>query len=252
LPDFKPHVSSRILLVEDEESLSIPIRRGLEEEGYRVTTVADARRGITELSSGDYDIAVIDWRLPGMDGRSMIEHVRREAMPLPILMLTAMRSVDHRIAGLDAGADDYLTKPFAFDELLARLRALLRRTQESAGSYSTEGVLLRLGGVEMDTSRRTAALGPHPLDLRAKEYSLLEVLVRLGGHLATRTLIAESVWGSAFDVTDNAIDITVSNLRSRLMEPPSDDAWERVTIETVRGIGYRLSLADTPDHKPGS
>ena len=295
--------SSRILLVEDEGSLAAPIRRGLTEEGYHVNVVGDAGRAMAELTTGEYDLAIVDWRLPGMDGRTLIERMRERAIGIPVLMLTALQDLDHRVAGLDAGADDYLTKPFAFEELLARLRALLRRARERTGAPARHRVHLHAGPLEMDTARRTTRLAGKTLDLRAKEYHLLELLMRSGGQLVTRTMIAERVWGSAFDVTDNAIDVTVSNLRARLgdggptpggdaagstpegrgggvfhgggtmfhgggvfhgggamfhgggamfpgggaMFPGGGAAVGAVTIETVRGLGYRLLVTGSPD-----
>ena len=154
-------------------------------------------------------------------------------------MLTALRDIDHRVAGLDAGADDYLTKPFAFEELLARLRALRRRVPDEEILPGYQKVHLEAGPLHIDTARRIAYLNGRPLALRSKEYGLLELLLRLDGEVATRTLIAERVWGSAFDVTDNAIDITISNLRQRLSEA-AGGGTASVFVETVRGVGYRL------------
>ena len=162
---------------------------------------------------------------------------------MPVLMLTALRDVDHRVAGLDAGADDYLTKPFAFEELLARLRALSRRVVKPDAPAGHQRIHLEAGPLRMDTARRTAYLHGRLLELRAKEFRLLELLMRMGGAVATRTLIAERVWGSAFEVTDNAIDVTVSNLRQRLGETT---APATVSVETVRGVGYRLCLHADP------
>ena len=189
----------------------------------------------------EYDLLVVDWRLPGMDGRTLVERLRAARVKTPVLMLTALRDVDYRVAGLDAGADDYLTKPFDFAELTARLRALSRRAASEEVPVGHQRVHLEAGPLRMDTARRTAHLAGRPLDLRAKEYGLLELLLRLGGGVATRTRIAEHVWGSPFDVTDNAIDITVSNLRQRLGEIAEGTA-EPVLVETVRGVGYRLRV----------
>ena len=232
---------ARLLLVEDEESLAVPVRRGLVEEGYHVDVAGDGERGLRQALTGDYDLLLVDWRLPGMDGRTLVERLRGARVRTPVLMLTALRDVDHRVAGLDAGADDYLTKPFAFEELLARLRALRRRVAEEEAPAGHQQIHLEAGPLHMDTARRTAHLSGRPLELRAKEYRLLELLLRLGGEVATRTSVAERVWGSAFDVTDNAIDVTVSNLRQRLGEAAGGGPGS-VAVETVRGVGYRLRV----------
>ena len=239
---------ARLLIVEDEESLLHPIRRGLQEEGYHVDVACDGETGLRQALTVEYDVLIVDWRLPGMDGRTLVERLRAAKIRTPVLMLTAMRDVDHRVAGLDAGADDYLTKPFVFEELLARLRALRRRAAEDEGSAAHQQVHLEAGPLRMDTARRTAHLSGQSLDLRTKEYRLLELLLRFRGEVATRTVIAERVWGSAFDVTDNAIDVTISNLRQRLSEAPGA---EPVAIETVRGVGYRLRVHHEGQTVPG-
>ena len=232
---------AKLLLVEDEESLAGPMQRGLEEEGYHVDVARDGEQGLRQALTVDYDLFIVDWRLPGMDGRTLVERLRAAKVRTPALMLTALRDIDHRVAGLDAGADDYLTKPFAFEELLARLRALRRRVAEGEAPAGHQQIHLEAGPLHMDTARRTAHLSGRPLELRAKEYRLLELLLRLGGEVATRTLIAERVWGSAFDVTDNAIDVTVSNLRQRLSDAAGGEP-EAAAVETMRGTGYRLRV----------
>ena len=208
--------------------LADSLKRGLEEEGYQVDLARDGEEGFSLGLVNAYDAAVVDWRLPRRDGRSVIEGLREAGRPFPILMLTALADLDHRIAGLDAGADDYLPKPFSFEELLARLRALLRRPplapQEAAPS---------LGGLQLDPARRVVLLGGRPLNLRPKEYALLELFMRRPGEVLSRTVIAERVWGDAFYVSENALDVTVSGLRQKL------DATA-VRLETVRGVGYRL------------
>lgn len=239
--------TDRLLLVEDEWSLIRPIRRGLEEAGYHVDVARDGKTGLRQALTIAYDVLVVDWRLPGMDGRTLIERLRGAKIRTPVLMLTALHDVSFRVAGLDAGADDYLTKPFAFEELLARLRALRRRGVEDAVPEEYQKMYLAMGPLHMDTARRTAHMARQALDLRTKEYRLLEILMRLEGEVVTRTLIAERVWGSAFEVTDNAIDVTISNLRQRLSEGATKDA--SVHIETVRGVGYRLRVHQK--HQPG-
>ena len=241
----RPATAYRLLLVEDEAAIAEPVRRGLEEEGYVVTVEADGQRGLAEALVGEYDALVVDWRLPRLDGRTLVERLRAGGLAVPVLMLTALRDVEYRVAGLDAGADDYLPKPFSFDELLARLRSLLRRSRTRADEEpGLQRIHLRLGRLHLDAARRSVRVeggsGDNgELDLRDKEYRLLEVLLRHAGEVVSRTRIAERVWGSALDVTDNAIDITASGLRQRLAEAERTG----VRFETVRGVGYRLTAA---------
>ncbi len=227
-----------VLIVEDEASLSDPLTRGLTEEGYVVAVAADGRTGLMKALAENYDVLIVDWRLPGMDGKTIVERLRAGRSTIPVLMLTAMRDIDHRVSGLDAGADDYLTKPFSFEELLARLRALLRRGTGMDDGTEANAALVEAGPLRLDVPRRKAWLGIGEVELRSKEYRLLELLARRAGTVVSRTVIAERVWGSPFEVTDNAIDVTVSNLRHRL--DAAADGGASVTIETVRGVGYRL------------
>jgi DNA-binding response OmpR family regulator len=225
-----------LLLIEDEERLSASLKEGLEEEGYIVDVAADGDEGETLALDNAYDALIVDWRLPDRDGKTVIEHLREAGRQVPILMLTALSDLDHRVAGLDAGADDYLPKPFKFEELLARLRALLRRPP-----LATQQQVLRQGSLELDTRRREAVLGGERLDLRPKEYALLEDLLRHPEEVLSRTVIAERVWGDPFYVTDNVIDVTISSLRQKLTDAQRavrDD--QTLRIETVRGVGYRL------------
>jgi two-component system OmpR family response regulator len=246
--------AARLLLVEDDADIAGPVRRGLEEEGYAVSVEADGARGLAEALAGDHDALVVDWRLPRLDGRTLVEQFRAAGRTAPVLLLTALGDVEHRVAGLDAGADDYLPKPFAFEELLARLRALLRRAAEGSAAGGPGGAVppghqavhLRLGKVHLDAARRVAEAeadgGPVDLGLRDKELRLLELLMRHPGETVSRTRIAERVWGSAFDVTDNAIDVTASGLRQRLAAAASG-----VRLETVRGVGYRVEAGRPND-----
>jgi DNA-binding response OmpR family regulator len=243
-PASPPTAPYRLLVVEDEEAISAPVRRGLEEEGYAVTVEADGQRGLAEALVGDYDGLVVDWRLPSLDGRTLVERLRAGGVGTPVLLLTALGDIEYRVAGLDAGADDYLAKPFSFEELLARLRALLRRSRSSPeAGPGLQPVHLRLGRLHLDAARRTARVGDGAdLGLRDKEFRLLELLLRHAGEVVSRTRIAERVWGSVFEVTDNAIDITASGLRQRLAEATPTG----VRFETVRGVGYRLTGEDGP------
>jgi two-component system OmpR family response regulator len=232
----------RLLFVEDEESVAAPIKRGLEEEGYVVHWTTRGEEGLTEALAAPYAALIVDWRLPGLDGRTLVERLRDQGDHTPVLMLTALQDVDHRVAGLDAGADDYLTKPFSFEELLARLRAL-RRRDDAPTEVGTQKTTLRAGALTMDTKRHTVRYGSARLDLRPKAFRLLELLLRQKGEVVTRTAIAERVWGSPLDVTDNAIDVTVSSLRRALQEAePVGDELSPVVVETERGVGYRLTV----------
>lgn len=234
----------RLLFVEDEEGVAGPIKRGLEEEGYAVHWTTRAEEALSEALASPYEALIVDWRLPGMDGRTLVERLRDEGSRVPVLMLTALRDVDHRVAGLDAGADDYLTKPFSFDELLARLRALRRRAGEADSDVGSQPIHLQAGALTMDTARRKVRYGAEPLDLRPKAFRLLELLLRRQGEVVTRTSIAEYVWGSPYEVTANAIDVTVSTLRRALSQIDVDASdLAPVTIETERGVGYRLAVS---------
>ena len=241
------HATGRLLLVEDEMTLAGPVMRGLEEEGYFVDLAQDGVEGEVRALSEPYDVLLIDWRLPRMDGRTLIERLRKQGCTQPILMLTALRDVDHKVAGLDAGADDYLTKPFSFEELMARLRALLRRVPLTASAH-LQPVHLHAGPLEMDTARRRVRYGQTTLQLRTKEYQLLELLLRHQGAVLSRSVIAERIWGSVYDVTDNAIDVTISGLRQKLAAAEPQNGT--VTVETIRGVGYALHVTDPPPETP--
>jgi len=227
-----------LLLIEDEERLAATLKSGLEEEGYVVDVAHDGIEGETLALDNAYDALIVDWRLPGRDGKTVIEHVREAGRVYPIIMLTALGDVEHKVSGLDAGADDYLAKPFKFEELLARLRALLRRP-----ALSSIDPVLRLGPLLVDTRRREATLSNIKLDLRPKEFGMLEDLAHHLDEVLSRTVLAERVWGDAFNVSDNVIDVTVSNLRHKLADAqPRSGSEPTVQVETVRGVGYKLIL----------
>lgn len=231
-----------ILVIEDEARLSQVLKRGLETEGYLVDVASDGEEGETLARANAYDALIVDWRLPRQDGKTVIEHLRADGFTYPILMLTVLDDVDHRVSGLDAGADDYLAKPFAFEELLARLRALLRRPPLAAQDH-----LVSVGGLALNTERRQVLLHGNEIIVRPKEFSLLELFLRNPGAVFSRTLIAERVWGSALYVSDNVIDVTVSSLRHKLQEADQAGAAAPApVIETVRGVGYRLAVPDAP------
>ena len=227
-----------LLLIEDEQRLAMSLKSGLEEEGYVVDVANDGATGEAMALANAYDALIVDWRLPAQDGKAVIEHVRSAGREMPILMLTALADVEHRVAGLDAGADDYLPKPFKFEELLARLRALLRRPP-----LASQQDTLQLGPIQVDTKRRRATIGTRLIDLRPKEYALLEDFLRHSDEVVSRTVLSERVWGEAFYVTDNVIDVTISGLRQKLADAQADSEAGRVWIETVRGVGYRLAAA---------
>ncbi|MFN3595711.1 MAG: response regulator transcription factor [Rubricoccaceae bacterium] len=234
-----------ILLIEDEARLAGAVQRGLAEEGFTVDVAADAEDGLARALANDYDAFVVDWRLPRGDGKSLVGALRAAGREQPILMLTALGSVEHRVAGLDAGADDYLPKPFAFEELVARLRALLRRP-----ALAEQDRVARVGALVLERERRRAALhgprGEAVLELRPKEYALLDALARSAETVLSRAVLAERVWGDALFVSDNALDVTVSGLRQRLEAARRlSGAPDAPRLETVRGVGYRLTA--TPD-----
>lgn len=227
-----------LLLIEDEARLAESLKDGLEEEGFVVDVAADGLSGEDLALTNAYDVLIVDWRLPGQDGRTVVQNLRDQGRTFPILMLTALGDIDHRVAGLDAGADDYLPKPFKFEELLARLRALLRRPP-----LSQQMSAVRAGNLEIDTRRREVRVGGAQLDLRPKEYALLEDLARHPGAVLSRSVIAERVWGQAFYVSDNVIDVTISGLRQKLSDAQAGTSVEATRITTVRGVGYRLDIA---------
>lgn len=220
----------RILLVEDEKKMASFIERGLKEEGYAVDVAADGEQGWELASTNDYDAIILDIMVPKMNGLVLCKKIRESKNPAAILMLTARDSVDDKIKGLDQGADDYLTKPFAFDELLARLRALFRRPRTLE-----EKTALKSGPLEMDLIARRVFVGKEEIALSQKEFSLLEFLMRRKGEVVSRTQIAEHVWDMHFDPMSNTIDVFINYLRKKI-----DSGQSSSLIETVRGAGYRL------------
>jgi DNA-binding response OmpR family regulator len=220
-----------ILLIEDEERLAESLKRGLLEEGFQVDVATDGRTGEEMARANAYDALIVDWRLPAQDGKTVVEHLRRDGRTVPILMLTAMSDVEYRVAGLEAGADDYLSKPFKFEELLARIRALLRRPP-----LASQQDLLAFGPVELDVRKRQVTYDGRRLDVRPKEFALLEDMLRHHDDVISRTV-------HAFYVSDNVIDVTISGLRQKLADAGGGESGS-VHIETVRGIGYRLVLTE--------
>jgi DNA-binding response OmpR family regulator len=219
----------RILLVEDDRKAARLLTRGLQEEGFLVDLASTGEDGEEKATVNEYDVLVLDWLLPGKDGLAVCRALRDAGNSIPILMLTARDAVADRVSGLRTGADDYLTKPFAFDELLARIRALLRR------SRAAQPAVLRVADLALDPARRRVTRGDAVITLTPKEYAILEVLMRAGGTVVTRTRLAERVWDEAAEVLDNLVDAHVSHLRRKI-----DRGTSVPLIHTVRGIGYLL------------
>ena len=226
----------RVLLVEDERKISAYVKRGLEEQGYAVDAVYTGTEGVEWAEAAAYDLLILDILLPEIDGLTVCRELRRRGLRMPILMLTARDNVDDRVAGLDAGADDYLVKPFALKELLARLRALTRR-----GADAPKSPLLEVGDLSLDSLSHRVRRAGRLIELTAKEYAVLEYLMREAGRVLTRTLIAEHVWNYDVYNQSNVVDVYIRNLRRKI-----DDQFEAKLIHTVRGAGYQLS-ADNHD-----
>jgi len=222
----------RVLLVEDEIKMSRALRRGLEQEGYAVDTAQDGTDALHRATEWDYDAIVLDVMLPGLDGLEVCRRLRRAGRWAPVLMLTARDGVADRIRGLDVGADDYLVKPFAFGELLARLRALVRR-----GARERPAVLA-VGDLVLDPAAHTATLSGRSVPLSTREFALLEFMMRNAGQVLSRPAILEHVWDYNYDGMSNVVDVYVGYLRRKLEQPPG-----QVRIRTVRGVGYGLEPA---------
>lgn len=223
----------RILVVEDEKKVSSFIKRGLEEEKYEVDTAFDGEEGLKMALERPYEIVILDWMLPKQDGLSVLKELRAQKRSTPVLMLTAKDTVEDIVAGLDSGCDDYLTKPFAFAELLARVRALLRRSEMDRGAE------LRFADLRIDPVTHKVWRGDKEIDLTAKEYSLLEYFMRNPNQVLTRTMIADHVWDYTFDSFTNIIDVYVNYLRKKI-----DRDADKKLIHTVRGVGYIIKEDD--------
>lgn len=220
----------RVLVVEDEHKIADFIRKGLTEQGHAVDVAHDGEEALDWPAVADFDIIILDVMLPVRDGVEVCRTLRQRGVRTPILMLTAKDAVEDRVRGLDSGADDYLVKPFAFAELLARLRALARRQPAILGP------LLQIGDLLLDTATRKVSRAGTDMDLTTKEYAILEYLMRHPNQVLTRTMIAEHVWNYDFDNASNVIDVHIRNLRRKI-----DTAYPEKLIHTVRGAGYRVS-----------
>ena len=221
----------KLLVIEDDREAAAYIAKGLGESGYVVDVAHEGREGLFMASSGNYDALVIDRMLPNMDGLAVIAALRAAELRTPVLILSALGAVDDRVKGLRAGGDDYLVKPFAFAELLARIEALLRR-----GSATPATTKLKVADLEMDLLARTVHRAGREIELLPREFRLLEFLMRHADQVVTRTMLLENVWDYHFDPQTNVIDVHVSRLRQKI-----DKGFDKALLHTVRGAGYRLS-----------
>ena len=220
----------RALVVEDDATIAAFVARGLREASFAVDEAADGEAGLEAARRQAYDVAIVDLMLPKRDGLSLIEELRRAGVTTPVLILSARRSVDDRVRGLQAGGDDYLTKPFAFAELLARVQALVRRA-----SRAPEPTTLTFQDLALDLLSRRVTRGGTPIDLRPREFALLEYLLRNPGKVVSKTIILSHVWEYNFDPQTNIVDVLVSRLREKIDRP-----FEQKLLHTVRGVGYVL------------
>jgi two-component system OmpR family response regulator len=218
----------RILIVEDDLKISSYIQKGLEQSGYTVDQACDGDEGLASISTSHYDLLLVDLMLPKVDGLTLIETMRSHGNKTPILILSAKQSVDDRVKGLQKGGDDYLTKPFSFAELLARIQALLRRANQTS-----EATHLSVGDIKMDLLSRQVIRDGKPIELHQKEFALLEYFLRNPGHVLTKTLILDHVWNYQFDPQTNVVDVLVCRLRNKL-----DKDFKTKCIHTLRGVGY--------------
>ncbi len=223
----------RILLVEDDEKIAALILKGFKEAGFAVDHAADGENGLHLVLSESYDACIIDIMLPKRDGLSLIEEMRRQKKNSPVIILSAKRSVDDRIKGLQTGSDDYLVKPFAFSELLARVQALIRRA-----SLPTLPTQLVVGDLHLDLLTREVCRGDQKIELQPREFALLEYLMRNQGRVVSKTMIMEHVWDYNFDPQTNVVDVLVCRLRNKI-----DRDFQQKMIHTIRGVGYVLKLS---------
>lgn len=220
----------RVLLVEDEEKVARFVARGLKAERYAVDVAVDGNSGLDHVTTYSYDLIVLDLNLPGISGTDLLKHIRRSHPHVPILILTARDNIADKVKNFEAGADDYLTKPFSFAELLVRVKALLRR------GPVTNSTTLRVGELELDRVVHKVKRGDKPIDLTSKEFSLLEYLMINTGRVLSRTMIVEHVWDQSFEGLTNIVDVYVRQLRKKI-----DEGHERKLFRTVRGVGYSIT-----------
>jgi DNA-binding response OmpR family regulator len=223
----------RVLVAEDDQKIASFVVKGLKQAGFAVDHAADGEEGLHLATTEPYDIAVIDIMLPKLDGLRLIDRLRREKIDTPVIILSAKRSVDDRVKGLQAGSDDYLTKPFAFSELLARIQALIRRSTKV-----TEPTRLTAGDLSLDLLTREVIRAGKKIELQPREFALLEYLMRQAGKVLSKNMIMEHVWGYDFDPQTNVVDVLVCRLRNKV-----DRDFEKTLIHTHRGVGYALKTA---------
>jgi heavy metal response regulator len=221
----------RLLVIEDEQKVANFIKQGLEEEGYAVDHAADGASGLQMALEGLHDVIVLDVMLPKLDGLSVLQQLRQETITTPVLLLTVRATIEDKVLGLDAGADDYLTKPFAFEEFVARVRALLRRRVETAPP------ILQVADLALDPARRVVSRGEKKIELTPREFTLLDYFMRNPGRVLSRTMIANRVWDYTFDSTTNVIDVYVNYLRKKI-----DTGHDTKLLHTVRGVGYVMKV----------
>lgn len=223
----------RVLVVEDDATIAAFVVRGLREAGYTVDTANDGSTAFTMATTDTYDLAIVDLMLPALDGLTLIERLRARGIGTPVLILTAKRSVDDRVEGLQRGGDDYLTKPFAFPELLARVQALIRRAHGQG-----ESARLTVNDLTLDRLARTVERAGRPIELRPREFAVLELLMRNAGRVVSKTMILSQVWGYTFDPGSNVVDVVIFRLREKI-----DKGFDAPMLHTVRGAGYVLKPA---------
>ncbi len=223
----------RVLVAEDDEKIAAFVVKGLKQAGFAVDHAADGEEGLHLATTEPYDIAVIDIMLPKLDGLRLIDRLRREKIDTPVIILSAKRSVDDRVKGLQTGSDDYLTKPFAFSELLARIQALIRRSTKV-----TEPTRLTTGDLSLDFVTREVVRADKKIDLQPREFALLEYLMHHSGRVVSKSMIMEHVWGYDFDPQTNVVDVLVCRLRNKV-----DRDFDQKLIHTHRGVGYALKIA---------
>jgi two-component system, OmpR family, response regulator len=228
-------MTRKILIVEDDAASAAYVAKGLGEAGFAVETAADGRDGLFLASEGIFDVLVVDRMLPGLDGLSLLGALRAAGIRTPTLVLSALGTVDDRVKGLRAGADDYLTKPFSFAELLARVEALLRRAER--GMAEAQVTRLTVGDLDIDLLARAVTRQGKPIALGGREFNLLEFLARHAGQVVTRTMMLEKIWNYHFDPGSNVVDVHIGRLRRKL-----EEGFGTPILHTVRGAGYRLSL----------